>query len=103
MARPGKTLQTIAFLAHLKFVRNVSGPHLVICPLSVLSSWMTELKRFCPSLRAIKLHSSDPEERQRLMSAVGSGCSSDIDVVVTTCVRTRPGAQPGRLTVTDGY
>ena len=40
----GKTLQTIAFLAHLKFVKKVSGPHLVICPLSVLSSWMTELK-----------------------------------------------------------
>ena len=34
----GKTLQTISFLAHLKFNLGVSGPHLVICPLSVLSS-----------------------------------------------------------------
>ena len=25
----GKTLQTISFLAHLKFERNISGPHLV--------------------------------------------------------------------------
>ena len=50
----GKTLQTIAFLAHLKFGLGVGGPHLVICPLSVLSSWMTELKRFCPTMRAVK-------------------------------------------------
>ena len=28
----GKTLQTIAFLAYLKFVEGVPGPHLVICP-----------------------------------------------------------------------
>lgn len=76
-------LQTIAFLAHLKYVVGVPGPHLVICPLSVLSSWMTELKRFCPSLRAIKLHSSDPDERKRLMGAVTSQ-TGDLDVVVTT-------------------
>ena len=137
----GKTLQTIAFLAHLKFNLGVSGPHLVICPLSVLSSWMTEIKvrahralslarahfthrrrrraaaacpcrraavriallpaprrrshracaslgarpsqRFCPALRAIKLHSSDQEERKRLMAALSSG-GLDVDIVVTT-------------------
>ena len=80
----GKTLQTIAFLAHLKFVEDVHGPHLVICPLSVLSSWMTELKRFCPELRALKLHSSDLEERRRLMQSLGANCGADVDVVVTT-------------------
>jgi len=63
----GKTLQTIAFLAHLKFDLGIDGPHLVVAPLSVLSSWMTELKRFCPKLRAVKLHSADMEERKRLM------------------------------------
>ena len=31
---------------------------------------MTELKRFCPALRAVKLHSSDMEERKRLISAL---------------------------------
>ena len=44
---------------------------------------MSELKRFCPMLRAIKLHSSDPDERKRLMAAVTSQ-SSGVDVVVTT-------------------
>jgi len=47
----GKTLQTIALLAWLKFERGVAGPHLVIAPLSVLGSWMTEFKRFCPELK----------------------------------------------------
>ena len=79
----GKTLQTIAFLAHLKFNCGIGGPHLVICPLSVLSSWMIELRRFCPSLRAVKLHSSDQEERKRLMQTLASA-TSEVDVVVTT-------------------
>ena len=79
----GKTLQTISFLAYLKYAKGVPGPHLIICPLSVLSSWMAELKRFCPSLRAIKLHSSDQEERKRLMNTLAHS-TADIDVVVTT-------------------
>jgi hypothetical protein len=41
----GKTLQAITFLAHLKWVMGVPGPHLVVVPLSVMSSWMTELQK----------------------------------------------------------
>ena len=78
----GKTLQTIALLAHLKFEKGVDGPHLVVCPLSVLSSWMSEFKRFCPQLRAVKLHSSDAEERTRLLQSIQS--LDEYDVVVTT-------------------
>jgi SNF2 family DNA or RNA helicase len=48
----GKTLQTIAFIGYLKLVRKAPGSALVVCPLSVLSSWMAELRRWCPSLRA---------------------------------------------------
>ena len=40
----GKTLQSITFLSSLKYGRGVDGPFLVVCPLSVLSSWMTEVK-----------------------------------------------------------
>lgn len=67
----GKTLQSITFLAHLKWVMNVPGPHLVVVPLSVMSSWMTELARWCPELRAVKLHTADTEERKRLKKEVG--------------------------------
>jgi len=78
----GKTLQTIAFLAWLKFEAGVPGPHLVIAPLSVLSSWMSEFKRFCPELKVLKLHSADPDERDRLRAMLRGG--GDFDVVVTT-------------------
>ena len=37
----GKTLQTISFIAALA-ERGVKGPHLVVVPLSVMSSWMGE-------------------------------------------------------------
>ena len=34
----GKTIQTIGYIAHLKYVKNLSGPYLVVVPLSVLSN-----------------------------------------------------------------
>jgi len=79
----GKTLQTIALLAHLKFDRRTPGPHLVVCPLSVLSSWMGELKRWCPQLRVVRLHSSDEAERSRLRREVVTDPGA-FDVAVTT-------------------
>lgn len=79
----GKTLQTIAFLAHLKYEKGLTGPSLVVAPLSVLSSWLVECKKFCPSLRVVKLHSSDSEERDRLKAQVMNHWS-ELDVVVTT-------------------
>jgi SWI/SNF-related matrix-associated actin-dependent regulator of chromatin subfamily A member 5 len=66
----GKTLQTISFLAHLKFERGVGGPHLVVVPLSVLSSWLNELRRWCPALRVVRLHAADFDERKRLRREV---------------------------------
>ena len=62
----GKTLQTLAFLAYLRVEKGVLGPSLVVCPLSVLSSWLTEARKFVPECRVIKLHSADVAERERL-------------------------------------
>ena len=50
----GKTLQTISFLATLKFELGVGGPHLVVVPLSVINSWLTEFKKWCPELRVVR-------------------------------------------------
>ena len=69
-------------LAHLN-ASGVDGPYLVVAPLSVLSSWMTEFRRWCPSMRAIKLHSSDPNERDRMRKEVLPDFGN-YDVVVTT-------------------
>jgi hypothetical protein len=95
----GKTLQTITFLATLKYAPEfkVGGPHLVLAPLSVLNSWMTEFRRWCPGLRVMRLHATESGERERLKTkllagvhaasaeAAGQGDGEGaIDVVVTT-------------------
>lgn len=88
----GKTLQTIAFFAHLKDVRNLCGPHLVVVPLSVLFNWMSECKKFCPSLRVMRLHTNSAAEKT-LQSQKISRCD-EYDVCITTyeMVKT-PGTQ----------
>jgi SWI/SNF-related matrix-associated actin-dependent regulator of chromatin subfamily A member 5 len=44
---------------------------------------MNELKRWCPALRVLKMHSSDGAERERLVKLV-VGDVGGYDVVVTT-------------------
>lgn len=67
----GKTLQTLSLFQHLKEndppspSRGERRPFLVVCPLSVLSSWMAEIARWAPQLKAIRLHGS-LNERARL-------------------------------------
>ena len=66
----GKTLQTISLIQYLKEHDPKTGsgtlqrPFLVVCPLSVLSSWMAELKRWAPHLRAVRFHGPVKERDQ---------------------------------------
>ena len=53
-------------VALAEHTRKLRGAALVVCPLSVLSTWCTELKRWAPSLETVKLHSSDPDEREHV-------------------------------------
>ena len=57
----GKTLQTIAFLRTLKNARDTPGPHLIVCPLSVLSSWELEFGKWAPDLILHKIHGSNAQ------------------------------------------
>jgi len=79
----GKTLQTISLLSYLKETHKLAGPSLVICPLSVVYTWCDELKKWNPSLKFLRLHSSSVEEREaqkrRFMET-----AYEYDVVVTT-------------------
>ena len=66
----GKTLQTLSLFQYLKENRaktsNVENrPCLVVCPLSVLSSWMAESRRWTPGLKVLRFHGSS-HERDRL-------------------------------------
>ena len=44
----GKTLQAITLMLSLRS----EGPHLVVCPLSVLAQWEQQIEQFAPTLRA---------------------------------------------------
>lgn len=65
----GKTLQTLSLFQHLKVVDPVTSeenrPFLVICPLSVLPSWTTEVAKWAPGLKAITFHGTK-QVRDRL-------------------------------------
>ena len=52
----GKTIQSIGYMACLQQHLNKKGPFLIVVPLSVLSNWISEIERFCPSFRAVRFH-----------------------------------------------
>ncbi|OEU07162.1 SNF2_N-domain-containing protein, partial [Fragilariopsis cylindrus CCMP1102] len=86
----GKTLQSISILAyHWEYLR-IQGPHLICVPKSTLSNWMNELKRWCPSLRAIRFHGSKEDREYMIMDEYGeliddnSDNPRQWDVCVTT-------------------
>lgn len=51
----GKTLQAISVLA----TRVSTGPHLVVCPTSLIGNWQREIARFAPHLRVVRFHGTD--------------------------------------------
>jgi SWI/SNF-related matrix-associated actin-dependent regulator of chromatin subfamily A member 5 len=68
----GKTLQTLSLFQHLEELDRKNGveseelrPYLVMCPLSVLNSWVTEAERWVPGLRVLRFHGA-ASERARL-------------------------------------
>jgi SWI/SNF-related matrix-associated actin-dependent regulator of chromatin subfamily A member 5 len=62
----GKTLQTISFLGYLQHFLNVPGPHLIIVPKSTLHNWVSEFKKWVPSLVPLLFHGTK-EEREVLV------------------------------------
>jgi SWI/SNF-related matrix-associated actin-dependent regulator of chromatin subfamily A member 5 len=69
----GKTIQTICFLAHLKEIANVPGPHLVVGPKSVLGNWTNEFKKWCPDIRVVKLIAAKPWREDILRNELVEG------------------------------
>ncbi|KAF3345563.1 hypothetical protein VdG2_06406 [Verticillium dahliae VDG2] len=58
----GKTVQVISLIALLR-EEEFLGPHLVIAPLSTLSNWINEFKKWCPSIPVVLYHGT-PKARQ---------------------------------------
>ncbi|PBK68231.1 hypothetical protein ARMSODRAFT_958356, partial [Armillaria solidipes] len=77
----GKTLQTLSLFAYIK--QNSSShdaPHLVICPLSVLSSWEAEAARWLPSMRTLRFHG--PSAQRTMIKK--TFLEKSFDIVLTT-------------------
>ncbi|CAB4703405.1 MAG: ATP-dependent helicase [Actinobacteria bacterium] len=69
----GKTATTLAHLL------DRPGPHLVVCPLSVVRNWETESARFTPSLSVHVHHGGDRVQGDDAAALLGS-----FDIVITT-------------------
>ncbi|KAL0431247.1 UNVERIFIED_CONTAM: ATP-dependent DNA helicase DDM1 [Sesamum radiatum] len=79
----GKTIQTIAFLAHLKG-NGMHGPFLVIAPLSTLSNWMNEIQRFVPSVEAIIYHGSKKDRDEIIRKHMPRTVGPRFPIVITS-------------------
>lgn len=62
----GKTLQTISFIGYLRFIRGITGPHLVTVPKSTLDNWKREFGRWIPEIDVLVLQGAK-EERAELI------------------------------------
>ncbi|ORY18389.1 SNF2 family N-terminal domain-domain-containing protein [Clohesyomyces aquaticus] len=68
----GKTLQTLSLFQYLEEQDRKAGlsteelrPYLVVCPLSVLNSWVNEAQKWVPELKILRMHGT-VNERNRL-------------------------------------
>ena len=73
----GKTIQTIALLAHLACEKGNWGPHLIIVPTSVMLNWELELKKWCPAFKILTYFGTLKERKQK---RVVSHCPSVLAV-----------------------
>uniref|UniRef100_A0A0K0EXW4 ISWI chromatin-remodeling complex ATPase ISW1 n=1 Tax=Strongyloides venezuelensis TaxID=75913 RepID=A0A0K0EXW4_STRVS len=83
----GKTLQTISLIAYVKFFESkIKGlennlPSIIIVPLSTLSSWINEFKKWITGIRVVAFH-GDAERRKEIIRK--DLIEGTFDVVVTT-------------------
>ncbi|KZV77790.1 hypothetical protein EXIGLDRAFT_586026, partial [Exidia glandulosa HHB12029] len=57
-----KSIQTLSLLAYIReHEPETNLPHLIVCPLSVLSHWMNETKHWLPSFKIVQFHGSAKE------------------------------------------
>ncbi|KAI0337438.1 hypothetical protein BDW22DRAFT_1423593 [Trametopsis cervina] len=79
----GKTLQTLSLFAYVaETTKGTIEPHLIVCPLSVVDTWLREIKHWLPSFRTLRFHAHELE-RTRLKLAIRDG-EVAFDICVTT-------------------
>lgn len=78
----GKTLVSLSTLATLKYTFHLPGPHLIICPKSVLGNWFREVRKWYPALSCFRFHASSAFRKILLNANLKPPLKYDI--VVTT-------------------
>ncbi|XP_028312261.1 E1A-binding protein p400 isoform X2 [Gouania willdenowi] len=63
----GKTVQTVAFMAHLAGQEGIWGPHLIVVRTCKLLNWEVEFKRWCPGLKILLYLGNRKERRSKRM------------------------------------
>ncbi|RDW62875.1 putative nucleosome remodeling complex ATPase subunit (Snf2h) [Aspergillus mulundensis] len=79
----GKTLQALSLFQYVKENEEGGKKFLVVCPLSVLKTWMTEISRWTTGFRPMSYYGSS-EEREKLRRLFRQQESQPVDIVVTT-------------------
>ena len=77
----GKTIQTIALFQYLIDNKNNFGPFLVVVPLSTLSNWMLELKKWGPKIKVL-IYKGPPANRKKII--IQALTSRKFNVLLTT-------------------
>lgn len=82
----GKTLQTIAFLGYLRFIRGITGPHLITVPKSTLDNWQREFTKWIPEVNVLILQGAKDERHElineRLIDEKFDVCITSYEMVL---------------------
>lgn len=79
----GKTIQAITYLTLLNHLEDDPGPHLIVCPASLLENWERELKKWCPSFCVLQYHGSTRSTyTKQLSSFAKSGLPPPFNVIL---------------------
>ncbi|KAL0278526.1 UNVERIFIED_CONTAM: hypothetical protein PYX00_000331 [Menopon gallinae] len=82
----GKTLQVIALVCNL-IEQGIEGPFLVIAPLSTISNWVAEFRKFAPSVPTLLFHGSKLHRKEifpRILEPCAVKGKKVLNVVVTS-------------------
>ncbi|KAL6187185.1 hypothetical protein ACLB2K_043300 [Fragaria x ananassa] len=79
----GKTIQAVTYLMLLKHLHKDPGPHLIVCPASVLENWERELKKWCPLFSVLQYHGAARSAYSReLTSLAKAGMPPPFNVIL---------------------
>ncbi|GAB2282463.1 Protein CHROMATIN REMODELING 19 [Dionaea muscipula] len=102
----GKTIQAITYLTLLKYLENDPGPHLVVCPASVLENWEREVAKWCPSFSVLQYHGaaqSTYSEELTAMSKAGLPPPFNVLLVSYSLFERHSGQQKDNRKILKGW